>query len=145
MLIRCINFPRQLLMGFFLLFLEKWYEIMWKKTNRGKIPQNIFHKACVGVENDSMSLRQSARIYGIDKMVLLRYINKKKQAPYVKVGYFRHPSFTHLTDILQIYQHAPEQYQLAPQWGKLIHFTFVQKTFFHSFCMYFLNISFTIY
>ena len=26
-------------------------------------------------------------IYGIDKIALLRYINKKKQAPHVKVGY----------------------------------------------------------
>ena len=66
-----------------------------RKTNRGKILQNIFQKACVGVEKESMSLRQSARIYGIDKIALLRYINKMKQAPHVKVGYSRHPSFTH--------------------------------------------------
>ena len=27
-------------------------------------------------------------------------------------------------------------YQLAPQWGKLIHFAFVQIIFFHSFCIF---------
>ena len=66
-----------------------------RKTNRGKMLKNIFQKACVGVEKESMSLCQSARIYGIDKIALLRYINKKKQASRVKVGYSRHPSFTH--------------------------------------------------
>ena len=66
-----------------------------RKMNRGKIPQNIFQKTGVGVEKESMSLRQSARIYRIDKIALLRYINKKKQASHTKVGYSRHPSFTH--------------------------------------------------
>ena len=36
-------------------------------------------------------------------------------------------------------------YELASQWGKLIHFAFVQITFFHSFCMYFLKLSLTIH
>ena len=47
--------------------------------------RRIFFKKRVSVENESMSLRQSVTIYGIDKMALLRYINKKKQAPHVKV------------------------------------------------------------
>ena len=61
-----------------------------KKPNRGEISQHIFEKACVAIEKDSISLKQSAKIYNIAKITLLRYINKKKKAPHGKVGYSRH-------------------------------------------------------
>ena len=49
-----------------------------KETNPGEISQEIFEKACVAIERDSVSLRQSAKIYNIDEMSLLRYINPRK-------------------------------------------------------------------
>ena len=48
MLIQCINFPRLLLIGFILLFLEKWYQIMSEKRIAAKYCKKIFKK-CVSV------------------------------------------------------------------------------------------------
>lgn len=49
-----------------------------KKTNRGEILPEVFEKAYSSYIKGSLSLREAAKSYGIDKMTFHRYTKKKK-------------------------------------------------------------------
>lgn len=62
-----------------------------RKTDRGKIPEENFERAYEAVKNRTMSLREAAIAFEIDKMTLFRFIRKKDEAGDQKVtmGYVK--------------------------------------------------------
>lgn len=60
-----------------------------RKTDRGKIPDESFEKAYEAVKTQTMSLREAAIAFEIDKMTLFRFIRKKDESKgqKVKMGY----------------------------------------------------------